>query len=65
MLESKRSALERRLAELFHVWDRLVEKTHDQPLKNEKEQTLKQMCEILSQRTYLNTMLDNIAEVVD
>ena len=65
MLEAKRSALERRLAELFHVWDRLVEKTRDQPLKNEKEQTLKQMREILSQRTYLNTMLDNIAEVVD
>jgi molecular chaperone HscB len=64
-LESKRSALEGRLAELFHVWDGLVEKTPDLPLKTQKEKVLKEMQEILSQRTYLNSILDNIAEVLN
>lgn len=64
-LETKRSALEGRLAELFHIWDRLVEKTHDLPLKAEREQALKEMQEILSQRMYLNSMLANIAEALN
>jgi molecular chaperone HscB len=64
-LEAKRAALESRLAELFHIWDRLIEKTSpDQPFKAEKEQALKEMRDILSQRTYLNTMLTNIAEAL-
>jgi molecular chaperone HscB len=64
-LESKRSALERRLAELFHIWDHLVDKaSRDQPHKTEREQVLKQMRDILSQRNYLNTMLGNIAEAL-
>ncbi len=64
-LDAKRAALESRLAELFHIWDRLVEKSsHDQPFKAEKEQALKEMRDILSQRTYLNTMLANIAEAL-
>lgn len=64
-LEAKRVALESRLAELFHIWDRLIEKTsHEQPFKAEKEQALKEMRDILSQRTYLNTMLTNIAEAL-
>ena len=68
ILEAKRVTLERRLAELFHVWDRLIdiEKfSHEQPHKAEKEQALKDMREILSQRSYLNTMLANIAEALD
>jgi molecular chaperone HscB len=64
-LETKRSALEGRLAELFPIWDRLVEKAPDEPLKAEKEQALKEMREILSQRTYLNSMLSNIAEALN
>jgi molecular chaperone HscB len=65
-LEAKRTALERRLAELFHVWDRLVEASaHDQTRKAEKEQTLKEMRDILSQRNYLNTMLANIGEALE
>jgi molecular chaperone HscB len=64
-LESKRSALERRLAELFHIWDHIVDKASgDQPHKTEREQVLKQMRDILSQRNYLNTMLGNIAEAL-
>ena len=64
-LEAKRAALESRLAELFHIWDRLIEKSsHDQPFKTEKEQAWKEMRDILSQRTYLNTMLANIAEAL-
>ena len=64
-LEVKRAALEGRLAELFHIWDRLVETSPgDQAQKIEKEQGLKQMRDILSQRNYLNTMLANIAEAL-
>jgi molecular chaperone HscB len=64
-LEAKRSALERRLAELFHIWDRVVERASgDQPQKTEREQVLKQMRDIVSQRNYLNTMLGNIAEAL-
>jgi molecular chaperone HscB len=65
-LEIKRSALEQRLAEIFHIWDRLMDTTaHDQPHKGEKEQALKEMREILSQRNYLNTMLTNIEEALE
>ena len=64
-LEAKRSALERRLAELFHIWDHVVERTPgDQAQKTEREQVLKQMRDILSQRNYLNTMLGNMAEAL-
>ena len=64
-LEAKRSALERRLAELFHIWDHIVERASgDQTQKTEREQVLKQMRDILSQRNYLNTMLGNIAEAL-
>ena len=64
-LEVKRAALEGRLAELFHIWDGLVEKSPgDHAQKAEKEQGLKQMRDILSQRNYLNTMLSNIAEAL-
>ena len=65
-LEAKRGALERRLAELFQLWDRLAERSSsDQGQKTEKEQVLKQMRDILSQRNYLNTMLANIAEALE
>jgi len=65
-LEAKRTALERRLAELFHVWDRLVEASaHDQTRKAEKEQTLKEMRDLLSQRNYVNTMIANIGEALE
>jgi molecular chaperone HscB len=64
-LEVKRAALEARLAELFHIWDRLVERSPgDDAQKTEKEQELKQMRDILSQRNYLNTMVANIAEAL-
>jgi molecular chaperone HscB len=61
-LEATRGTLERRLAELFQLWDRLVDRSSgDQAQKSEKEQVLKQMRDILSQRNYLNTMLAHIA----
>lgn len=64
-LEVKRAALEGRLAELFHIWDRLVERSPgDQAQKTEKEQGLKQMRDIVSQRNYVSTMLANIAEAL-
>jgi molecular chaperone HscB len=64
-LDAKRQALESRLAELFHVWDRLMDRSSQGVLKTEKEQVLKEMREILSQRNYLNTMLSNIAEALE
>lgn len=65
ILEAKRAALERRLAELFQIWDRLVDKMAIDPhLKAEKDKSLKEMRDILSQRNYLNTMLRHIAEAL-
>jgi molecular chaperone HscB len=64
-LEAKRQALESRLAELFHIWDRLMDRSSQGALKTEKEQVLKEMREILSQRNYLNTMLSNIVEALE
>ena len=64
-LESKRGALERRLTELFHVWDRLVDRSsQDQIAKAEKGPVLTEMRDIVSQRNYLNTMLTNIEEAL-
>jgi molecular chaperone HscB len=65
LLEAKRQALESRLAELFHIWDRLMDRSSQGAPKNEKEQVLKEMREILSQRNYLNTMLSNIVEALE
>ncbi len=65
-LEAKRAALESRLAELFQIWDRLVEKkTQTQAYPAEKEQTLKEMRDRLSQRTYVTNMLQNITEALE
>ena len=64
-LEAKRAALESRLAELFQIWDRLVEKeSHDQTYLVQKEQVLKEMRGLLSERTYVTNMLANIAEAL-
>ena len=64
-LESKRAALESRLAELFQIWDRLVDKhSHDQAHSDQKEQTLKEMRGLLSERTYVVNMLGNIVEAL-
>ena len=64
-LEAKRAALESRLAELFQIWDRLVEKeSHDQAHSAQKEQILKEMRGLLSERTYVANMLANIGEAL-
>ncbi len=65
-LESKRAALESRLAELFQIWDRLVEKkTQAQTYPAKKEQTLKEMRDLLSERTYVTNMLHNVTEALE
>ncbi len=64
-LEAKRAALESRLAELFQIWDRLIDKhSHDQAHSAQKEHTLKEMRGLLSERTYVTNMLANIAEAM-
>jgi len=65
-LEAKRAALESRLAELFQIWDKLVDKgSHDQAHLAQKEQTLKEMRGLLSERTYVTNMLQNITEALE
>ena len=65
-MESKRAALESRLAELFQIWDRLVEKkTQAQNHPAKKEQTLKEMRDLLSERTYVTNMLQNVTEALE
>ncbi len=64
-LEAKRAALESRLAELFQIWDKLVDKgSHDQAHLAQKEQPLKEMRDLLSQRTYVTNMLQNVTEAL-
>jgi molecular chaperone HscB len=64
-LEAKRAALENRLAELFQIWDKSVEKhAHDQTEDTTKERTLKEMRDLLSQRTYVMNMLQNLMEAL-
>ncbi len=65
-LEAKRAALESRLAELFQIWDKLVDKgSHDQAHLAQKEQSLKEMRGLLSERTYVTNMLQNITEALE
>lgn len=65
-LEAKRAALESRLAELFQIWDRLVEKTpQDHMRPPQTEQTLNELRGLLSERTYVTTMLDTISEALE
>ncbi len=65
MLEAKRAAMERRLAELFQIWDRLVEKhAHEQIRSAHTEQTLQEMRGLLSERAYVTNMLDTITEAL-
>ena len=64
-LEAKRAALESRLAELFQIWDRLIEKgSPDQAHSAQKEFILKEMRGLLSERTYVVNMLGNVAEAL-
>ncbi len=64
-LEAKRAALENRLAELFQIWDKLVEKqAQDQTQPAAKERTLKEMRDLLSERTYVMNMLQNLKEAL-
>src|SRR5207245_699385 len=51
-LEAKRAALENRLAELFQIWDKLVERhAHDQAQTAAEERTLKEMRDLLPEHT--------------
>ncbi|TLY22550.1 MAG: Fe-S protein assembly co-chaperone HscB [Nitrospirae bacterium] len=64
-LEAKRAALENRLAELFQIWDKLAEKhALDETQTAAKEGTLKEMRDLLSERTYVMNMLQNLKEAL-
>ena len=65
-LEAKRAALESRLAELFQIWDRLIEKGSPDPAHAvQKEFILKETRGLLSEHTYVANMLGSIAEALE
>ncbi len=65
MLERRQREMESRLFELFTQWDSLQGRRGrtdqaDQPLREEKEAVLKEMREILSNRTYLRNIVNDL-----
>lgn len=63
-LEVRRQDMESRLAELFGVWDRLQGGGHAAAAggEREKEDVLRDMREILSNRTYLRNIVDDLVD---
>jgi molecular chaperone HscB len=64
MLEQRQRAMENRLMELFTAWDRLQKQQslvgENDPLRERKEAVLKEMREILSNRTYLRNIINDL-----
>src|SRR5437867_2216484 len=53
------------LAQIFQIWDKLVERhAHDQAQTAAEERTLKEMRDLLSERTYVTNMLQNLTEAL-
>jgi len=64
-LEQRQQAMEADLFSLFTKWDRLqMQDDHDQALRAEKNATLKQMREILSNRTYLRNIANDLVATI-
>lgn len=64
-LEQRQQAMESDLLSLFTKWDRLqMQDDHDQALRAEKNATLKQMREILSNRTYLRNIANDLVATI-
>jgi len=61
-LEARQKAMEARLMELFTAWDHVETHTpQGETKKMEKDRILKEMREILSNRTYLSNILTDLA----
>ena len=64
-LEQRQRAMESDLLSLFTKWDHLQSHDdHDQAVRAEKNTTLKQMREILSNRTYLRNIVNDLVATI-
>ncbi len=61
-LERRQGDMESRLGELFKEWDRLREGGQGQAAEREKEDVLREMREILSHRTYVRNIVNDLVE---
>jgi len=60
-LERRQLEMEHRLAELFTAWDKLQSrKQPDDQARRERDAMLKEMREILSNRTYLRNIVNDM-----
>lgn len=64
-LEQRQQAMESDLRSFFTKWDHLqTQDGHNQAVRGEKEATLKQMREILSNRTYLRNIINDLITTI-
>jgi molecular chaperone HscB len=64
-LEQRQQAMEADLLSLFTKWDHFqMQDDHDQAVRAEKNATLKQMREILSNRTYLRNIVNDLVATI-
>jgi molecular chaperone HscB len=64
-LEARQQELEGRLRELFTAWDRLQDREEQgHTVRSEKDAVLKQMQELLSHRTYLRNIVNNLVTTI-
>ncbi|HKN85727.1 MAG TPA: Fe-S protein assembly co-chaperone HscB [Nitrospiraceae bacterium] len=64
-LERRQQAMESDLRSLFATWDRLqTQDDHNQTVRTEKDATLKHMREILSNRTYLRNIVNDLTATI-
>jgi molecular chaperone HscB len=64
-LERRQRAMESDLLSLFTQWDRLqAQDDHDPAVRAEKDATLKHMREILSNRTYLQNIVNDLTATI-
>jgi molecular chaperone HscB len=61
-LERRQVAMESRLGELFQEWDRLHEATQGLSGEGGREQVLREMRELLSHRTYVRNIVNDLVE---
>ncbi|MFO0775575.1 MAG: Fe-S protein assembly co-chaperone HscB [Nitrospiraceae bacterium] len=65
-LEERQQAMERQLQQLFGQWDRaMAEAPKTESAHHHKQDTLKQLRELLSNRRYLRSILADLADTLD
>jgi molecular chaperone HscB len=65
LLEQRQRDMEERLFALFDRWDHLEDEQHDKPeIRTRKDALLKDMREILSNRTYVRNIVNDLSATV-